>query len=101
MEAIREEAAEGVRGLKDKFVRNLTKLEHASPRAHTAAVRTARKVIEFRIDPQVQARAGELAEKANEGRLTPDECAEYEALVNFTDFLSVFKLKARCRLGTR
>ncbi|MCC6362713.1 MAG: hypothetical protein IT165_04270 [Bryobacterales bacterium] len=60
---------------------------------------SARKVIDFRIDPQVQARAGELAERANEGHLTPDECAEYEALVNFTDFLSVFKLKARRHLA--
>jgi hypothetical protein len=35
---------------------------------------------------------------ANEGALTPDERAEYEALVNAADFIAILKLKARRQL---
>ncbi len=36
-----------------------------------------------------------LAERANEGVLTEDERAEYEAIVNTADFVSILKLDAR------
>jgi hypothetical protein len=35
---------------------------------------------------------------ANEGALTADERAEYEALVNAADFIAIFKLKGRRQL---
>ena len=40
-----------------------------------------------------------LAEKANEGTLNSDEHAEYEALINAADIISVLKLKARRHLS--
>jgi hypothetical protein len=36
-----------------------------------------------------------LAERANEGLLTPDERAEYEAYINTADIIAILKLKAR------
>jgi uncharacterized protein YnzC (UPF0291/DUF896 family) len=39
-----------------------------------------------------------LAERANEGTLTPDERREYEALINTSGFISVLKLKVQQQL---
>jgi hypothetical protein len=41
-----------------------------------------------------------LAERANEGTLNESENAEYEALINAADFISILKLKARQRLDS-
>jgi hypothetical protein len=38
----------------------------------------AQRVVELRADPAVRARIEELAEKCNEGTITPEEMAEYE-----------------------
>jgi hypothetical protein len=59
---------------------------------------SARRVAEFEVDPAVQARVDALAEGANEGTLTGDEQAEYEAFINAADFISILKLKARRQL---
>ena len=56
---------------------------------------SARRVAEFRIDPSIQARVDLLAERANEGLLTDEERAEYEAFINMAGFISILKLKAR------
>jgi hypothetical protein len=61
---------------------------------------SARRLIELRISPSVQARMDTLAERANEGLLTDDERDEYETLVNALDFVSIIKLKARNRLNS-
>jgi hypothetical protein len=61
---------------------------------------SARRVVDFRIDPAVEARVAELAEKANEGTLDDDERAEYEAIINAADIISILKLKARRRLDS-
>jgi hypothetical protein len=59
---------------------------------------SARRVTEFRIDPAVQSRIDTLAERANNGVLTEEERAEYEAFINAGDFISILKLKARRHL---
>jgi hypothetical protein len=59
---------------------------------------SARRVTEFRIDPTVQARIDALGELANQGALSEEERAEYEAFINAADFISVLKLKARRQL---
>jgi hypothetical protein len=59
---------------------------------------SARRVIGLRVAPAVQQRIDLLAERANEGLLTDDERAEYEALINAADFISILKLKARQHL---
>jgi hypothetical protein len=55
---------------------------------------SARRILEFRVDPAVQTRLDILGEKANEGTLTEEECAEYEAAINAADLISILKLKA-------
>lgn len=56
---------------------------------------TARVVARFRADSATQARIDELADKCNEGQLSPTERAEYEAYVRAIDFISVLQAKAR------
>jgi hypothetical protein len=51
------------------------------------------------LDELVQERMDHLAERANEGLLTDEERAAYEALISATDFVSVLKLKARRQLS--
>ena len=55
----------------------------------------AERIVQFRIDDAVQARADELAERANEDSLTPDERTEYQDYVDAADLIGFFKLKAR------
>ncbi len=60
----------------------------------------ARLVLEeFRFSEADEARMAELAEKCNEGNLTPQERAEYEAYVKVGDVLSLLHLKARRSLN--
>jgi uncharacterized protein YnzC (UPF0291/DUF896 family) len=59
---------------------------------------SARRLVELRVSSLVLQRIDTLAERANEGLLTSDENAEYEALVNAADFISILKLKARQQL---
>jgi hypothetical protein len=51
------------------------------------------------ISAPVQERVDALAERANEGLLSEDERAEYEALVNAEDFAAILKLKSRSQLS--
>jgi hypothetical protein len=60
---------------------------------------SARRVVELRIAEPVQERVDTLAELANRGLLSDDERAEYEALINAADFISILKLKARRHLA--
>jgi len=50
--------------------------------------------LELGTDPLVQARVDLLAERANEGLLTPEERAEYETYINADDFIAILKMKA-------
>jgi hypothetical protein len=59
---------------------------------------SARRIVDFRIDPPLQERIDALAERANEGKLSESERSEYEALINAADFVSILKLKARRQL---
>jgi hypothetical protein len=60
---------------------------------------SARRVAELGVDPVVQARVDLLAERANEGLLTAEEQAEYEAYINVYDLISILKMKAQRQLG--
>ena len=46
----------------------------------------------------MQQRIDTLAERANGGVLTSDEAAEYEALINAADFVSILRITARQHL---
>lgn len=65
------------------------------PLAETFSPEVARKIVALRAAPDVQARAETLAEKANEGNLTPAEEAEYKEFVEAVDIVSIIQAKAR------
>jgi len=60
---------------------------------------SARRLVAFRIDPQVLARIEVLGDRANEGNLTADERSEDEAPINAADFISILRLKAQRHLA--
>ena len=81
-------------------------MEHAIHAAHfmdrvldplTACLNreAAMSIIDLRIDPEIQARVEVLAERANEGTLTPDEQVEYLRFVEACRLLAIFKLQAK------
>ena len=56
---------------------------------------SAKRLLEFRADPQLQALVDRLAEKSSEGTLTPAEQADYASYVSFGTFVALLKSKAR------
>lgn len=56
---------------------------------------SARRLLGFRADPQLQAMVDQLADKCSEGTLTPTEEAEYASCVAFGTFVALLKSKAR------
>ncbi|HZZ41435.1 MAG TPA: hypothetical protein VFE58_00730 [Tepidisphaeraceae bacterium] len=60
----------------------------------------ARKILSLRADPDSQQRMDYLANRSNDGLLTPDERAEYESLVSAAGLIAVLQSKARTALAT-
>jgi hypothetical protein len=58
------------------------------------SLQMARHIASFKLDDAEQARLAELADKCNDGTLTPEEHAEYEAMVILGEFLTLLKAKA-------
>ena len=56
---------------------------------------TAKALAALRINKRTQARVEKLAEKCNEGKLTPKERAEYEAYVQGSTVIGILQAKAR------
>ena len=56
-----------------------------------------RELLKLHADATLQARIDELAEKCDEGLLTPDERVEYETYVRFGNFVAILQAKARLR----
>lgn len=54
-----------------------------------------RQIMGYRISPEVQVRVDYLAQRANNGELTPDEDAEYEALIDGAALITILRLKAK------
>ena len=63
------------------------------------APEAARKIVDFRPDAETQARIDELAAKADTGRLSDDERAQYHAYVEVFDLVAILKSKARSVLA--
>lgn len=70
-----------------------------NPFAACLTPEVARRVVELRLDPSIQVRLNELADKANNGELTSEERAEYEEFVDAIDLLTLLKAKARDALA--
>ena len=58
----------------------------------------ARALAEMRADAVAQARIEELAEKCNEGQLTPEERREYETYVHAGNVIAILQARARLQL---
>lgn len=65
------------------------------PLGKCLTVESAKRVLKLRADARLQTRVDLLAEKSNEGLLTPDERAEYASYVTFGTFVAILKSKAR------
>lgn len=57
-----------------------------------------RALVQLRATPAAAERVAWLAERANEGQLSPAERAEYERCILFANFLGVLQSKARRKL---
>jgi hypothetical protein len=56
---------------------------------------SARRVLALKADKKLQARVEHLADRCNEGLLTPEERAEYGDYVSYGTFVAILKSKAR------
>jgi len=59
----------------------------------------ARKLLDLKADRKAKARVAKLAEKCNEGLLTPEERREYEMYILANHFVAILKAKARILLA--
>lgn len=55
----------------------------------------AQRIAEMKADPKTQSRLDELADKANEGQLSPAEEQEYSKYRDAFHFITVLQAKAR------
>jgi hypothetical protein len=56
---------------------------------------SAESLLRLRADMEMQGRIEELPDKCTEGRLTPEERDEYEALIRVGNFVAILQAKAR------
>ncbi|HEY0725854.1 MAG TPA: hypothetical protein VGD41_18040 [Pyrinomonadaceae bacterium] len=61
----------------------------------------AEEIVEFKADPELQARIDELASKCTEGQLTEAESAEYAGYVRANKFVAILQRQARQLLESR
>ena len=59
----------------------------------------ARRFLQLRADPELQARIDALADKCNEGELSAEERSEYETYVRAGNLIAILQAKARKLLG--
>ena len=82
-----------VSGVIDHATAGLAKI--LDPVAQCFTLEVAQRVAELRADPVVQTRIDALAEKCNEGTITPEEMAEHDAYIQAMDVVAVLQKKAR------
>lgn len=70
------------------------------PVGRSLSPKAARELARLRADEEAQARVSELAEKCNEGTLSAEERAEYEAYAMAASVVAILQAKARARLDT-
>ena len=58
-------------------------------------------IIQFRADPQLEARIEVLARKSTEGELTDDERSEYAGYVRANKFVAILKRQAQHLTSSR
>jgi len=65
------------------------------PLAECLTPETARRLLALKADAKLQAHVNHLATRNSEGKLTPEERAEYGNYVSFSTFVAILKSKAR------
>lgn len=83
----------------DRTTRDLLVTRLLEPVRRCFTPKGARKLLKLRADRQMQARAEELAEKCNEGQLTPAEREEYESYISASNFIAILQAQARAFLA--
>ena len=74
----------------------LTLLERSlSPLSAHMNREDAEEILRLRADGEAQGRMDELADKCNDGTLTPDERAEYEMFVWIGQYIAGLQARAR------
>ena len=95
-------ALPNARGYIESMKRNTATIDRlVEPVVRTLTPEVAKALVELRADPHLQARMDELAEKCNEGQMTPDEREEYETSIRFGNFIAILQTKARQLLKRR
>src|SRR6476646_6277437 len=69
------------------------------PVARCLTLESAKHLVSLRADPLAQDRIDHLAEASTEGRLSPEDRAEYEAYVAAASFIATLQSKARAMLS--
>lgn len=69
--------------------------EMLEPVSRSLGLKAARALAALRVDGRTQERVEKLAEKCNEGRLTDDERAEYEAYIQASTLIGILQAKSR------
>jgi hypothetical protein len=72
-----------------------------NPLARLLPPEALQRIVDFRFDAAMQARAAEFAEKANEGLLTDDERTEYAEYIEVLDLIGAMQATARSLLARR
>jgi hypothetical protein len=68
---------------------------YLQPLAEELTPQQAQKILAIEPTPTLVERVEKLADKANEGQLTPEERAEYEYYIDVDDVIGLLKVKAR------
>lgn len=76
----------------DKMIDGLSRCFHGD---------SAKEFLKFRVDADLQKQIDELADKCNEGTLTPDERSEYGEIVVLDGYVAILKSKIRQRLSKK
>ncbi|HEX7447343.1 MAG TPA: hypothetical protein VF306_07350 [Pirellulales bacterium] len=74
--------------------------EMLEPLTAAFTLELARRLVELRANPDLQARVDALADKANQGTLTPEEERVYKGYVEAADIIGIIQAKARRFLAT-
>lgn len=68
---------------------------YLDPLTEAFSPEVAQRIVNLRASQEVQARAGQLAEKSNLGTLSVEEEAEYKDFVDAVDIIGILQAKAR------
>lgn len=66
-----------------------------SPLGECLTPESARRLLALKPDKELQACVDDMASRHTEGRLTPEEQAEYGRYVSYATFIAILKSKAR------